>query len=250
MTTELKDRLQQLSPLYYKNYLASISIDCVIFSFDTNSLKVLLLRLKDFKKWSLPGGYLRKDEDLNAGALRVLEERTSVSNIYLHQFETFGKKDRSQDFFKGYPDDLWHKQRYISISYYALTNYAKVIPKVDQFSEACEWKSINELPELMMDHSLIVEEAIKALRRGLNYRPIGLKLLPEKFTMPELQKLYEIILGKKLNRGNFYRKMLKYGILNKLEETRKGGAHKAPNLYTFNEEAYSDALENGFKEAW
>ncbi|WP_417886211.1 NUDIX hydrolase [Zunongwangia sp.] len=250
MTISLKELLEKTSSYHYEIYLASISIDCVIFSFDTNSLKVLLVRLKGSKEWALPGGYLKKEEDLNEGAERVLKERTSVSNVYLHQFETFGEKNRSQHFFEGYPDDLWQKQRYISISYYALTNYAKVIPKIDDISDACKWISIDELPALMMDHSKILEKALKALRRGLNYRPIGLKLLPEKFTMPELQKLYEIILDKKLNRGNFYRKMIKYGILTKLKETRKGGAHKAPNLYTFDKEAYTDALENGFKEAW
>ena len=102
----------------------------------------------------------------------------------------------------------------------------------------------------MMDHEEIFHTALLELRKGLNYRPVGLNLLPEKFTMPELQKLYEIILDKPLNRGNFYRKMTKYGILKKLKETRKGGAHKAPNLYNFNLEVYNEALENGFKEAW
>ena len=107
-----------------------------------------------------------------------------------------------------------------------------------------------ELPALMMDHRAIFDKALIALRKQLNHKPIGYTLLPEKFTMPELQKLYEIILGKKLNRGNFYRKMLRYDILIKLDEIRKGGAHKAPDLYQFDLEKYHLALKNGFSEGW
>ena len=121
---------------------------------------------------------------------------------------------------------------------------------VDEISDACEWKSINELPDLMMDHRYIFDKALITPRKQLNHKPIGYNLLPEKFTMPELQKLYEIILGKKLNRGNFYRKMLRYDILIKLDEIRKGGAHKAPDLYQFDTEKYQLALKNGFSEGW
>ena len=102
----------------------------------------------------------------------------------------------------------------------------------------------------MMDHEDIFNAALLQLRRDLNYKPVGYNLLPEKFTMPELQKLYEIILDKKLNRGNFYRKMTRYAILEKLNETRKGGAHKAPDLYKFDEEKYKAALANGLQESW
>jgi hypothetical protein len=102
----------------------------------------------------------------------------------------------------------------------------------------------------MMDHRSIFDKALLTLRKELNYKPIGFNLLPEKFTMPELQKLYEIILGKKLNRGNFFRKMLRYDILIKLDESRKGGAHKAPDLYKFDIEKYQTALKDGLKEGW
>ena len=242
--------LDKYSKLNKEKSLPSISIDCVVFGFDTSSLKVLLVKLKGKDEWSLPGGYLWKNENLDEGAHRILEQRTGAKQIYLNQFKTFGRLNRSEYFFEGYPDDLWQKQRFVSVGYYALTNFAKVNPKVDELSDASEWKNVHELPNLMMDHEEIFNTALLELRKGLNYRPVGLNLLPEKFTMPELQKLYEIILDKPLNRGNFYRKMTKYGILKKLKETRKGGAHKAPNLYTFNLEVYNEALENGFKEAW
>ena len=250
MKSELATILDKDSKLNKEKSLPSISIDCVVFGFDTSSLKVLLVKLKDKDEWSLPGGYLWKDENLDDGAYRILDQRTGAKEIYLNQFKTFGKINRNEDFFDEFPDDLWHKQRFLSIGYYALTNFAKVEPKVDDLSDRCEWKNVHELPQLMMDHEDIFNTALLELRKGLNYRPVGLNLLPEKFTMPELQRLYEIILDKPLNRGNFYRKMTKYGILNKLKETRKGGAHKAPNLYTFNAEIYNEALENGFKEAW
>lgn len=121
---------------------------------------------------------------------------------------------------------------------------------IDDVSNACEWVPIDEIQGFMMDHQNIFDHALISLRKQLNYKPIGYKLLPEEFTMPELQRLYEIILNKKLNRGNFYRKMIGYDILDKLDEPRKGGAHKAPNLYKFNLEKYNSALENGFKEGW
>ena len=250
MNKELHNLLLELSPIYKKDYLPSISIDCVVFGFHENSLKVLLLQLKGSDAWGLPGGYLKMDEDLNDGATRILKDRTGATDIFLNQFKTFGQSKRTAHVFKDYPDDLWHKQRYVSIAFYALINFEDVTPEVDHFSRACKWKDINELPAFMMDHQKIYEAALLQLRKDLNYKPVGKNLLPEKFTMPELQKLYEVILDKKLNRGNFYRKMKRYAILNKLDETRKGGAHKSPDLYSFDEEAYEESLNHGLSEIW
>jgi len=129
-------------------------------------------------------------------------------------------------------------------------NYKNVIPIADPFSKACKWCDIKKLPDMMMDHQQIINEALIHLRRDSNDKPIGFNLLLQKFTLPELQKLYEIILNKELNRGNFYRKMTRYEILEKLNETRKGGAHKSPDLYSFHKEKYKAALENGLKEGW
>ena len=250
MKNKLYNLLIEASPHLKKEFVSSISIDCVVFGFHDTTLKVLLIKLHNSEAWGIPGGYLKKDEDLDKSANRILKERTGAKNIFLNQFKTYGKKNRSEFFFKDYPDDLWHKQRFISIAYYALIDYKTVTPIIDGISDGCEWKEISELPDLMMDHQQIFDEALLQLRRDLNYKPVGLNLLPEKFTMPELQKLYEIILDKKLNRGNFYRKMTRYGILEKLNETRKGGAHKAPDLYKFDLEKYNSALENGLQESW
>lgn len=233
-----------------ENYLPHLSIDCVIFGFHEASLKVLLLQMKEQNLWGLPGGYILKQENINEAASRILKQRTGAENIYLQQFRAFGDLNRSEEFFDDSEDQLWNKQRFVSIGYYALVDYSKVNLVVDEFSQACEWKSIDNLPDFMMDHRRIFDKALIKLRKQLNDKPIGYNLLPEKFTMPELQKLYEIILDKKLNRGNFYRKMLRYDILEKLDESRKGGAHKAPDLYRFDLEKYGKALKEGLNSGW
>ncbi|MCY0968361.1 NUDIX hydrolase [Chryseobacterium wangxinyae] len=228
-------------------FLPHLSTDPVVFGFDKNELKVLLLQMTYRKQWLLPGGYVKKDEDMDDAAKRVLKERAGISDVYLEEFAVFGKNKRSERYFEDFDDTLWHKQRFVSIGYYALYNpdNAKLI--VDEFSEKCEWIYLSQLSEidLAMDHREIIDKALLTLRERISYKPIGYNLLPEKFTLSELQKLYETILGKELNRGNFYRKIKNLEILTKLDEQRRGGAHKSPDLYTFNEINYKKALENG-----
>ncbi|RKR08952.1 NUDIX domain-containing protein [Flavobacterium sp. 90] len=247
---ELKKILEKRSEESWEKYIPALSIDCTIFSFKDTSLKVLTIKMKDQESWGLPGGYVQKDENVDHAAIRILKDRTGTEDIYLQQFYTFGNLNRSESFFDNYQDNLWNKQRFVSIGYYALADYSKVKLIIDEFSSDCKWHCVNDLPCLMMDHRVIFEKALFTLREQLNNHPIGYNLLPEKFTIPELQKLYEIILGKKLNRGNFYRKILKYDILTKLDEYRKGGAHKAPDLYSFNLEKYNVALKEGLKGNW
>lgn len=250
MSQKLHDILLAESENNKDLYLPHISIDSVVFGFDGENLHVLLTKMIGKFEWMLPGGYVFKEENINSSAHRILQERTGAENIFLSQFKTYGATQRSEDAFTELPEDLWHKQRYISIAYYALTRYDAVNPRTDKYSDSCAWQPVEQLPEIMMDHKGIIEDALMYLRRDLNYKPVGLNLLPQKFTMPELQRLYEIILDKSLNRGNFYRKMTRYNILEKLNETRRGGAHKAPDLYTFNLENYNAALENGLQESW
>lgn len=227
----------------WENCLPHISVDSVVFGFHENQLKVLLLKMNVGQKWLLPGGYILKNESLQDAAKRVLFERTGAERVYLQEFGVFGAINRSEGFFDGYEDDLWYKQRFISAGFYALVDYTKVNVMADEYSETCEWRSINDLPELAMDHQLIYTNALTVLRQQLSYKPIGLNLLPEKFTLPELQKLYETILGKPLNRGNFYRRMMRFDILIKQEDLRKGGAHKAPYLYSFDPLKYHESLQ-------
>jgi len=240
------------------DYLNHISLDCVIFGFHNNQLKVLLLQLKYTKERALPGGFVKDNETLEKAAERVLQERTGMDNIFLQQFHVFSDPQRSifnpslNDLKKSgaNPNVEWFSQRFISVGFYALVDYEKVTPTPDFFSDRCEWKALEEIESLMMDHRQILDKALETLRLQLSYLPIGYNLLPEKFTMPELQKLYETILGKNLDRRNFQRKILSWKILNKLDERKTGGAYKAPYLYEFNLENYNKALKEGFSGSW
>ncbi len=240
---EKDEKIINMSKELWAEYMPHLSVDSVVFGFHENQLKVLLVRMAGTGLWLLPGGYVRKNEDVADAAERVLQERTGAERIYLQQFGVFGNLNRSEDFFQAYDDDLWHKQRFISIGFYALVDHSTVNPKVDIYSDRCEWQSIVSLPEMGMDHRTIYDTALTVLRQQLSYKPIGMNLLPERFTMTELQTLYETILGKTLNRGNFYRRIMRFGILVKHEDLRKGGAHKAPNLYSFDPVKYHESLQ-------
>ena len=244
---DFKEIIINNSKKAYEIYVPHISVDTVIFGFNGDQLKVLLLKMKFNQQYFLPGGYMKKDENLESAAIRILRERTQLDKIFLQEFAVFSELNRSEETFKDFPDDLWHKKRFISVGYYALVNHKDVSPIGDELSESCDWIILDELESqnITMDHKKIIEKALNTLREQISYKPIGLNLLPEKFTLSELQKLYEAILGRTLNRGNFYRKIKNIGILKKLDEKRKGGAHKAPDLYTFDQENYFKILENG-----
>src|SRR5579862_490277 len=242
-----------------KFFQPGISIDSVIFGFHNNKMKVLLTKLKYVNLWSVAGGFVYKDEHIDDAATRILRERTGLSNIFLKQFYIFGDPRRSDRKFHvnrmrhvGWDADrnYWLLKRFITIGYYALVNFTNVVPTRDYMSDLCDWYDIHDLPPLIMDHGNILGRALETLRTQLKYQPIGYNLLPQKFTMPELQKLYETILDKKLDRRNFQRKMLGYDILNRLEQRRKGGAHKAPYLYSFNLKKYHRALREGLAGGW
>ena len=250
-----KQQLEEFWAGSGKIYLNHISIDCVVFGFHEGQMKVLMLKSNNEEAWYLPGGFVRNEEPIEKAADRILQERTGINEIFLQQFHVFGDPDRSKfhnDIYKDMlPDERnFFNQRFISIGYYALVDFINVNPTADAFSEVCTWRDLNDLPKFQLDHKLIFEKALDTLRLQLNYQPIGYNLMPGKFTMPELQKLYETILDKKLDRRNFQRRILGFGILNKLEQTRKGGAHKAPYLYSFDLEKYEEALKEGLKSGW
>ena len=238
-------------------YLPSVSIDCVLFGFHVDELKVLLLKMKESDGWMLPGGFVALDQDLNTEAGTVLKRRTGLENIFLRQFYVFGSVNRSE---KDHIDHLlakkivqsevaqWFEQRFISVGYYALVEYSKVTaPTPDHITDACKWMPLTDLPRLLLDHAQIIEKAHETLKKELYSQPIGLNLLPEEFTMTELQSLYETILQRSIDRRNFRRKMLSLGVLKDTDRRRTGLGHRAPILYTFDEEQYSKALEAGFQ---
>jgi 8-oxo-dGTP diphosphatase len=236
-----------------------ISVDCVIFGFHSNQLKVLLLRFPPKNHWGLPGGFIYHEEHVDDAANRILKERTGLDPIFLRQFRVFGDPARSNKslFMKAMErekirisPDNWLLQRFLTIGYYALVEFSHVNPNPDSMSLSCEWCDLHQIPPLILDHASILGAALDTLRLQLNHQPIGYNLLPQKFTMPELQKLYETILDKKLDRRNFQRRMLGYGIIRRLGQRREGGAHKAPYLYSFDLRKYHRALEEGLQGGW
>lgn len=240
-----------------RDYLPHLSVDCVIFGFRDGELKILLLKWKHTEAWSLPGGFVRRDESVDGAAHRVLHERTGLDRLYLEQFHTFGGTARGESALRGVlrhqglplPEDAWFLERVVSIGYYALVDFSETVPTPDYFSDACAWWDLRERPVLLFDHDQMVEEALRTLRRGLAYRPVGSNLLPERFTMPELQRLYETLLGRPLDRRNFQKKILSLGIIERLDERRRGGAHRSPYLYRFDPEQYRRALSEGLTVA-
>jgi 8-oxo-dGTP diphosphatase len=237
----------------HEKYLRHISVDCVIFGFHNNELKVLLLKAAYAGKWALPGGFILKEEHMKSAAERILKDRTGLDKIYLQQFHVFSDPARStkkinQQFLKNAgikEEKSWMFERFITVGYSALVDFTKVTPVPDNISEACEWYNIYKVPEMILDHPYIIDEALLNLRMQLNFHPVGYNLLAKKFTMPELQKLYETILNKKCDRRNFQRKIIATGILKRLNETKKGVAHKAPFYYKFDLSKYERALKSG-----
>jgi 8-oxo-dGTP diphosphatase len=233
-----------------KTFLPHISVDCVIFGFHDDQLKVLLLKWKESGTWCLPGGFIKRSESLDDSAKRTLKERTGLENIFLRQFSAFGDphRERGKRPFKIMSSvKTWLMERFITVGYWALVEYSKVTPQPDWLSEECRWWKVQEIPKLMYDHNSIVTSALEALRYSLNDHPVGYNLLPEKFTMPELQRLYETILNTSLDRRNFQKKMLALDIFEKLAERKTGGAHKAPFLYRFDKKKYEKAMKQGLK---
>jgi ADP-ribose pyrophosphatase YjhB (NUDIX family) len=227
-----------------------LTLDCIILGFHDNQLRVLLLRWKGTQEWSLPGGPVRQTESVDAAASRILKERTGLDDIFLQQFHVFGELERYsrheiQEKLKHVFDpDKWY-ERAISIGYYSLVDYSKAIPTPDEHTDECRWWDMNEIPRLLFDHNHMIQVALQSLRMQLSWQPVGYNLLPEQFTLPELQRLYETILGRILDPRNFQRKMLGLGILERLEIRRKGGAHRSPYLYRFRKEQYEAVLTEG-----
>lgn len=250
----MDDSLTTNHILSLENFLPGQSVDCVIIGYDNHELHVLVLKWKNLNVWSLPGGFISKEEDMNTAATSVLRDRTGLKFPYLDQFYTFGNKDRSsldvdwKVFAKlGIEAEAmkkWLGQRFITTGYFALVEINECNPQPDFLSDLCEWKPIRDLPELMLDHDLIIKKAINHIKIQINYLPIGISLLPESFTMKKLQKLYEAILDKELDRGNFQRKMLKLGIFIRQEKQLTGAANKAPYLYKFDKVKYEQMLKN------
>jgi len=238
------------------DYLRNVSVDNILFGYHDKELKVLLQRPIGLDKWTVTGGYIKKTESIEEAASRVTFLRTGLSGLFFQQFRTFGNPNRALDsaFNSDYlsmvsglkvPENSWIFDYFVSIGFYTLTEFSLVEPRKGDFEEECFWWPIKELPEMMFDHELQIREALQALRIHIAHYPIGYELLPKKFTLPEIHSLYETILGKNLDDRNFAKRLLATGIIIKLQERRKIGAHRSPFLYEFDKNRYDEKLKTG-----
>ena len=220
----------------YKYPHPAVTTDCVIFGFEGSELQVLLIErgIEPFKgKWAFPGGFLNMDETAGEGALRELKEETGLENAYIEQFNTYSDPGRDP------------RERVITIAHYALVRIQEV--KGGDDAAKAQWFPIDEVPQLAFDHDKILRDAMRKLRERIHFEPIGFELLPEKFTMRDLQILYESILGVKFDRRNFAKKMMHYELLNQLDETVRPTAKRDALLYSFNKDNYELFKKKGFQ---
>lgn len=217
--------------------IEALSIDCVIFGVQNGKLSVLTVQHRDgISKglWALPGGWIRYDESVNDAAVRLLRDLTGLENIFLEQFQTFGARDR-------YP-----QSRVITIAYYALVrpDDYQLVPGFT--ASDAKWFQVGHVPSMPYDHDQILDHGFKALKFKIRHEPIGFSLLPAKFTLPQLQEVYEAILEVKLDRANFRRKIMKMNLLVECKEKEKNVAHRAANFYRFDQKVYDKLKRKGF----
>ncbi|MEZ4368923.1 MAG: NUDIX domain-containing protein [Kofleriaceae bacterium] len=215
---------------------AAVAVDCVVFGVDAGDLKVLLIqrKLAPFQHaWALPGGFVRLDETLDEAARRELAEEAGVTDVYLEQLYTFGALDRDP------------RERVISVTYYALAKLADHKLRAATDAMGVGWFSLAELPRLAFDHAGIIEVAHERLRGKVRYTPIGFELLPPRFSLTQLQRLYEQILGTELDKRNFRKKLLAMDVLVETDEVEQGVRHRAARLYRFDRRRYDKLTRQG-----
>lgn len=220
----------------YQYARPALAVDCVVFGLDVD-LRVLLIErdLPPFQgRWALPGGFVRMDETIDEAARRELVEETGVSRLFLEQLYTFGDLERDP------------RERVVSVAYYALVKLSDHRVKAATDARDARWFSVSDLPPLAFDHDEILKVALERLRGKVVYQPIGFELLPPKFTLSSLQRMYEVILEKELDKRNFRKKVLATGLLEELEEVEQGVAHRAARLYRFDKKRYQELSKAGF----
>lgn len=220
----------------YKYPHPAVTTDCVIFGFDGTNLKILLVQRgsEPYKgKWALPGGFLNPDASAEEGALRELKEETGLESAYVEQFHAYSTPDRDP------------RERVITIAFLALVKLQEV--KGGDDAADAQWFAVNDVPQLAFDHDMILRDAMARLRERIHFHPIGYDLLPEKFTLKELQTLYESVLGVHFDRRNFAKKMLHLDLLTQLDETIWPTPKREANLYQFNIKKYKELKQRGFR---
>ena len=221
----------------YEYPRAALTVDCVVFGLDEEDLKVLLIQrdLPPFEgRWALPGGFVRLDETLDEAALRELQEETGLEKVYLEQLYTVGDIDRDP------------RERVVTVAYYALVKLSDHHVAAATDAREAAWFAVDDLPSLAFDHDKILAMAHQRLRGKVRYQPIGFELLPTKFTLRQLQHLYEVVLDRLLDKRNFRKKILAMDILVELDEVETDVAHRAARLYRFDKKKYRRLVKQGF----
>jgi 8-oxo-dGTP diphosphatase len=228
-------------PYTYEFARPALTVDIVVFGFDSeysdDDLKVMLIQrdLVPFEGgWALPGGFVRVDETLDDAARRELAEETGLKDIYLEQLYTFGAIDRDP------------RERIVTVAYYALVNLEGHDVQASTDARNAAWFALSDLPELAFDHQQILDTAHQRLRGKVRYQPIGFELLPDRFTLRQLQHLYEVILDRELDKRNFRKKVLAMEIVKETKEIEKDVAHRAARLYRFDKRTYDRLTKQGF----
>lgn len=217
--------------------IEALSIDCLIFGFREGGLEVLLIKHGEGiskGKWALPGGWIRYNESIDDAANRLLTSLTGVSDIFLEPLRAFGEVHR-------YPG-----KRVITLAYYALVNADNYAPSAGFTASDAKWFGIRQVPKLPYDHNRILETGFEYLQHRVRHEPVGFNLLPQKFTLHQLQKLYEAILETPLDKPNFRRKLLKMNLLVPCNEKQRDVSHRAAKYYRFDKRIYTRLTEGGF----
>ncbi len=221
----------------YEHPRSALTVDCVVFGFDGETLKLLLIErgLDPFKgRWALPGGFVRVDEELEIAARRELREETGIHDLYLQQFHAFGAIHRDP------------RERVVSVAYYALTRLEEHKPEAATDAKQAVWFPMDDLPRLAFDHQKIVQAALDALRNQVRTEPIGFHLLPPKFTLTQLQLLYEAVLGRALDARNFRKKLQGMRFIIPVAKEQLRGRHRPAQLYRFDPKRYERTKQRGF----
>ena len=224
-------------PYTYEYPRAALTVDCVVFGLDDDDLKVLLIQRgqEPFAgRWALPGGFVHVDETIDQAARRELHEETGLSRVFLEQLYTVGDLGRDP------------RERVVTIAYYALVRLGDHRVQAATDARNAAWFAVDDLPRLAFDHDAILAMGLARLQGKVRYQPLGFELLPPKFSLTRLQRMYEIILERPLDKRNFRKKALSLGILEELDEVEQDVAHRAARLYRFDERAYRQLVKDGF----